>query len=436
MTRRNETWVLAGVLVLLVGCSKTEKKDETEAPTHVLVETASSGAIDHVLTADAVLYPVLQSNVTPKISAPVRRILVNRGDHVRTGQLLAELESADLAAAVEEAKQNYEQAQSAYQAITRGTAPDDKTKAEADVRAAQQTFDAAKHLYDNRVGLEKEGALAQKLVDDAKVAMVQAQSALDTAQRHLQSLSQVNQPEAARGAAAQMNAAKARLDNATVQLGYARVLSPINGVIADRLVSPGEMASSGAPLVSIVDISQVVARANIPVADATAITVGRPVRIAGPNGDIAGTVKVVSPAATPNSTTLEVWVQIPNPEEKLKPGATVRMTIIAETLRNTLVIPVAALLNSDTGAPKVMVIDGKMTARERMVSLGVRQGDRVQILSGVQEGDKVVVSGGLGLEDKAKVVIDQPKAEDEDDDADDNKDEPAPAKDDQKGKAK
>jgi RND family efflux transporter MFP subunit len=270
--------------------------------------------------------------------------------------------------------------------------------------------------------------------------MVQAQSQLDTAQRHLQSLSQVNQRESARGAAAQVNAAKARLDNAEVQLGYARVLSPISGIVADRMINPGEMAASGAPLMSIVDVSKVVARANIPVTEANSVTVGRPARIMGPDGDIAGIVKVVSPATSPNSTTVEVWIEMPNPGEKLKLGGAVRLAIIAETIRNTVIIPATALLNSDTGSPKVMIVDDKMVARERMVSLGVRQGDRVQVLSGVSQGERVVTSGGLGLEDKAKVVIDQPKNEDEEEDnADDNKDEAAPQKDagkDAKGKAK
>jgi HlyD family secretion protein len=415
-------WI--ALAVLLSGCSKNVTPAAEEPITHVMVETAVRGAIDNVVTADAVLYPVNQSSVTPKISAPVKRVLVNRGDHVRAGQLLAELESTDLAAAVEEAKQLYEQAQSAYQTTTGATVPEDRTKAETDVKTAQQTADAAKKLYDNRVGLEREGALASKLVDDARVAMVQAQSQLETAQRHLQALSQVSQRESVRGSEAQMNAAKARYDNAVAQLSYARVVSPIAGVIADRLVYPGEMASSGSPLVSVVDISQVVARANVPVKEAASITVGRPVRITGPSGDLAGAVSVVSPTANPNSTTLEVWVKTPNPGEKLKPGGTVRLSIIAETIQNTLVVPASALLNSDTGGPKVMVIGSDSVAHERMVAVGIRQGDRVQIISGVQEGEQVVTSGGLGLDDKAKVVIDQPKPEDDDDDqaADDNAD--------------
>ena len=85
-----------------------------------------------------------------------------------------------------------------------------------------------------------------------------------------------------------MNAAKAHYDNAAVQLSYAQIRSPISGVVADRPVYPGEMPASGTPLVSIVDISQVVARANVPVKEAASIKVGRPARITGPDGDLAG----------------------------------------------------------------------------------------------------------------------------------------------------
>ena len=106
-----------------------------------------------------------------------------------------------------------------------------------------------------------------------------------------------------------MNAAKAHYENAAVQLSYAQIRSPISGIVADRPVYPGEMPRAGSPLVSIVDISQVVARANVPVKEAVPIKVGRPARITGPEGDLAGKVTVVSPAVDPNTTTVEVWVQ-------------------------------------------------------------------------------------------------------------------------------
>lgn len=392
---------------------------EAEAPTPVTVEPVLRGAIDHIITSDAVLYPVNQANVTPKISAPVKRVLVNRGDHVRAGQVIAELESADLASAVQEARYQFEQAQSAYQTVTGATVREDENKAQSDLKAASETLDAAKKVYESRVALQREGALAQKLVDEAKVAMVQAQSQFDIARQHMETQNQVGRRETIRSSEAQMNAAKSHLDSANVQLSYAQIRSPISGVVADRSVYPGELANPGSPLVSIVDISQVVARANVPVREAQSLHVGRPARVAGPDGDLAGKVTVVSPAVDPSTTTVEVWVQVPNPGEKLKPGGSVRVSIIAETIQNTLVAPAAALLNSDEGGQKVIVVDKNSIAHERKVNVGVRQGARVQITSGVMEGDKVVTSGGLGLEDGAKVSVQEAKGDDDDDDDDD-----------------
>src|SRR5438132_14378742 len=98
-------------MLLAFGCSKKEEEKTKEAPTAVTVEAASRGAIDHVITADAVLYPINQANVTSKISAPVKKVLVNRGDHVTEGKVLIELESGDLAAAANESKHQLEEAQ-------------------------------------------------------------------------------------------------------------------------------------------------------------------------------------------------------------------------------------------------------------------------------------------------------------------------------------
>jgi HlyD family secretion protein len=400
---------LAGValVALLGGCGKPLAKagGGEEAATPVTVEAAVRGPIDHLVVADAILYPINQANVTSKISAPMKRVLVNRGDHVRAGQLLAELESGDLAAAANEGKQQYEQAQAAYETTTGATIPEDKARAQADLQAATQTLDAVRKLYENRLALQREGALAQKLVDDAKVAMVQAESAFSTAQRHLEALNQVSQRQTARGAEAQMKAAQAHYENAAVQMAYAEIRAPISGIISDRPIYPGEMAASGTSILSIVDVSQVIARANVGLTEAAGIAVGRPARIAGPDGDVAAKVTVVSPAVDPSTTTVEVWVQAANPAEKLKPGGTVRVTIVAETLQNAIVVPASALLNSEEGGQKVIVVGSDSKAQGRKVSVGVRQGDRVQIVSGLREGEQVVTSGGLGLEDQARVAV-------------------------------
>ncbi|MDP9170721.1 MAG: efflux RND transporter periplasmic adaptor subunit [Acidobacteriota bacterium] len=406
-------------VVCLTSCGRKAKEAaaETEAPTPVQVKEARRGPIDHVVTADAVLYPINQANVTSKITAPLKRVLVNRGDHVRAGQLVAELESRDLAATVSESKGQLDQAQAAYQTTTGATVVDDRTKAQTDVTSAQQALEAAKKLYDNRVELVRQGALAQKLADDAKVAMVQAQSQFDTAQRHLQTLQQVGQREQIAGAKAQVDAARAHYENSAAQLSYAEVRSPIAGIVSDRPVYQGEIAASGSPIISIIDISQVVARANVAVKDAAAIKVGRPATISGPDGNIGGKVTVVSPAVDPSTTTVEVWVQAPNPGEKLKPGGTVHVVINAETLQNAIIVPAAALLNSDTGGQKVMVAGSDNLAHERVIAIGVRQGNNVELTSGVQEGEKVIISGGLGLEDKARIKIQAPPPSEDDEDA-------------------
>jgi multidrug efflux pump subunit AcrA (membrane-fusion protein) len=407
--------------LLLGACGKApDKAAEAAAPTPVEVDDVTRGPIDVIVNADAVLYPVNQANLTSKISAPVRRVLVNRGDHVKAGQLLAELESRDLAAAAEESKSQLAQAQSAYQTVSGATVPEDRTKAQADVQAGRESLDAARKLYQNRVDLQKQGALAQKLVDDAKVAMVQAQSQLETAQRHLEAVQQVTGSEQVKAAQEQVNAAKAHYEGTTAQVAFAEVRSPISGVVSDRPLYPGDTAQAGTPIVSVIDISKVVARANIPVKDAAPVRIGRPATITGPEGVLSGKVTVVSPAVDPSTTTVEVWVQADNPGEKMKPGGTVHVSIRADLIKDTLLVPAAALLNSDEGGEKVMTVDKNSVAHERKVNVGVREGPRVQILSGVSEGEKVITSGGLGLDDKAKVKVSSGD-EDEEDSSDEDK---------------
>jgi HlyD family secretion protein len=391
--------------VFLAGCSPKPNAAEAEPVTPVQVAQVTKGAIDHIITANAVLSPLNQANITSKISAPVRRVFVNRGDHVRQGQLLAVLESRDLASAAEESKRLYEQAQAAYQTTTGATLPEDRTKALTDLQTAQQSLEAAKKVYENRVALLRQGALAQKLVDDAKVALVQAQSLYATAERHVQSFQTVSERAQVKSSQAQLEAAKAHYGGAEAQLSYAEIRSPINGVIADRPVYPGEMANSGSAVISVVDISEVIARANIPVKEASAVQAGRPATISATGGDVTGKVTVISPAVDPSTTTVEVWVQAKNPQERLKPGTTVHVSINAEVIKDAILVPSAALLSSDQGGDKVMVVGSDSLAHERAVQVGVRNADQVQIIDGVKEGEQVITFGGLGLEDKAKVTI-------------------------------
>ncbi len=406
--------IALSALAALTACSGRPAPDAaTEPVTPVQVATAKSETIHSTITAEAVLYPLRQANIMPKISAPVARFLVQRGDHVHQGQLLALLEDRDLVAAAQESKELYAQAQASYHNTAQATMPADLTKAKTDVESARQTLQAAKTLYENRNTLFEEGALARKLVDDAKVAMVQAQGQYETAAQALHSLESVGRNEQLKSAQAQMEAAKAHYESAAAQVSYAEVRSPMNGSVADRPVNVGEMASSNSPLISIVDISQVVARANVPVAQAAKIRPGAPATIAGPGGDLHGKVTVVSPAVDPNTTTIEIWTEAANPGEKLKLGETVQVSIDAGEVPNAIVVPAAALLSSEEGGEKVMIAGSDGLAHDRKVEIGVREGDAVQILKGVSAGEQVITQGALGLDDKSKVQISQAADADE-----------------------
>jgi RND family efflux transporter MFP subunit len=294
--------------------------------------------------------------------------------------------------------------------VSAAAVPDEVAKSEADARAATETRDAAKSLLESREQLYKEGALARRLVDEARVGYAQAAAQYDTAQKHLESLHRVARHEEVKGAEAQMQSAKGKYEAAEAQLSYSEIRSPISGVVAERPIFRGEMANPGSPLKTVMDISSVIARINLPQAQAAHVKVGQSARIVSTDGSVEanGTVTVVSPAVDPQGTTVEIWVRAANPGECLRPGTTVHVTIMAETTAKAAVVPVAALLPAQAGGSAVMVVGADSIAHEHKVELGVRDGDRVQVLSGVAPGDKVVVAGGVGLQDGAKVRLQKP----------------------------
>jgi HlyD family secretion protein len=385
--------------------------DEAAAAAPVQVTPAARQTIHEVVTAEAVLYPIKQASITPKVSAPVARFLVQRGDHVREGQLLAILEDRDLVAAAQESKQLYEQSEAAFETTKNATMPDDLTKARADAESAREALDASKRVYQNRLSLLQQGAVAQKLVDDAKVALVQAQALYDTSNQHLKSLESVGRPEQLKAAQAQRDAARAHYESAAAQVSYAEVRSPISGVISDRPINVGEMASAGSPLLSVVDISKVIARANVAIREAAAIRTGRPATITTAGGELPAKVTVVSPAVDPNTTTIQIWIEATNKGELLKPGTTAQISMDIGDVPNAVVVPASALLAADDGGERVMIAGKDSLAHESKVKVGVRTSDQAQILSGVNPGDQVITEGALGLDDKAKITITQPADE-------------------------
>ncbi len=314
-----------------------------------------------------------------------------------------------MAGAVTEQEGGLNQAQATYDTQIQ--------KVKSDEELAKQELDQQQKLYDSRLSLFKQGAVAQKDVDDAKVNLLQAKNAYDLAQKQLDlKLAEGN-----------LTAAKGKTASAAAQLSYTKIESPIDGVVTDRPIYQGETAAAGTAMITVMNLSQVVARAHVAQQDAALMKVGDPATISVPGQppDVKGKVTLVSPALDPNSTTVEVWIQGPNPGDRLRPGVAARVTIVAQTVAHAVVAPASALLTDPDGVTSMIVLDTDNKPHKQKVKVGIRSGDDVQITQGLKGGERVVTIGAFELasEDdpilaKTKVQVQAPKMPEADEDED------------------
>ena len=423
-------FAVAAVLLAVSGCSNDTTEKDSGVPVQIVAVQKS--ALEQRVAADAVLFPVTQSAIVPKISAPVKNFLVNRGGRVHKGQLLAVLENRDLAAAAQENKGAYTQAEAAYTTTTAADVPQEMQKAQLDAQSAKQLLDAQQKIYDSRQELLKQGASPRKELDQAGVDLTNARNQYEIAQKHLDALNAVGKQQTLKSAEGQLKSAQGKFEGAAAQLSYSQIRSPIDGVVTERPLYPGEMASAGTPLLTVMDISKVVARAHIPQSSASLLKIGDPATLTVPGMDktYEGKVSLVSPALDPGSTTVEVWILTKNSRGELKPGTSVQVSMVARTLPDALTIPEAALLTGPDGATTVMMAgpcpksDSKSDSKtekvsvtdqcalQRPVKIGIRDNEehRLQIVEGLKEGDRVVASGAYGLPENSKIVEAKPEA--------------------------
>jgi multidrug efflux pump subunit AcrA (membrane-fusion protein) len=411
----------AAISIFATGCSKEKVEDPVVSVTAAKVKT---GTVQRIVEADAVLFPLQQAAIVPKLTAPVKQFYVKRGSKVHKGQLLAVLENQDLAAAKEENKGAFEQAEATYVTSTAASLPEEVQKATADTQFAKEQFDAQQKLYDSRQELFNQGALPRKDLDQAGVALTQARSQYELAKRHLDSLNAVVKQQTLKGYEGQLSSAKGKYMGAQAQYGYSEIRSPIDGVVTDRPLYPGEMPAAGSPLITVMDVSSVTARAHIPQKDAATLKVGdeATLEIPGLEKPADGKVTLVSPALDPNSTTVEVWVQAKNPHQTLKPGTSVRLSVVSDSVSDALVVPAAAILTGSDGATTAMVVGADQKAHQTAIKTGIRQEDSVQIVEGLKEGQSVVVAGAYGLPDNTKITVEEEKEKEADKDKDKDKD--------------
>jgi multidrug efflux pump subunit AcrA (membrane-fusion protein) len=394
----------AALLPLMPGCKK-EAAPETE----VTVQAAhpEQGPIAEKITVDAVLTPLAQAAIEPKISAPVKKFFVQRGARVKAGELLATLEHSDLAAAAMDNQGAYQAAQAAFATATKAQVPEDTLKAQSDFAEAKANLDLNESIVKSRKQLFAEGAIPGRDLDTAQAALVQAQAAYDAARTHLDSVRNVSRAAALEAAQGQLTSAEGKYKGAEAAVNYSEIRSPIDGVVTERPLFAGETAAAGAPLITVMDTSSLVAKAHIAQSTAQQLKAGGDAQVLVPGlaDPVGGKVSLISPALDPGSTTVEVWIRIDNKSGALKVGTPVKLSMAGAAVAQALKIPNSAVLSGEDGSKSVMVVGSDGAAHRKPVSLGITDGEDVQVKSGLALSDLVITGGAYGLDEGTKVKV-------------------------------
>ncbi len=404
-------------MLCLAGCKK-KAEEAPDVAVAVMVQHPSSGPISEEIAADAVLAPLAQAALSPRISSPIRAEYVQRGAHVRKGQLLLTLEDRDLQGSALDSQGSLAAAEASYATATNATIPEDVQRAELDVTQSKASLDVAARTSADRKRLFEQGALPGRDADVAAAATVQAQAAYDTATKHLASVTKTTRDADAKAAQGQLTSAKGKSMNAEAQVSYASLRSPIDGVVTDRPLFPGETAVAGSSVLTIMDTSALLAKLHIAQASAQQLKLGGAAEITVPGVEdpVEGMVSFISPALDPGSTTVEIWLKLPNAKAAYKVGTPVHVVIKGHAISNALQVPTSALLPAPDGSTNVMLVGADNVAHLRAVKLGIRTQEMVQIVSGLSPEDNVITDGSYGLDDGTKVKLGSTKIGPEDKD--------------------
>jgi HlyD family secretion protein len=400
------TGSLTVLLLFSAGCSSAEK--EAEPLVSVQTTPAQRATISETVSAEAVVYPVEQAIISPKITAPITEFKVQRGSPVKKGQLLAVLENKDLAGQAEASKGNFEQADAGYVTSVGSTIPQEVQKAELDAAAAKAAFDAQQKVYDSRKELLQQGAIPQREMDAAEVALAQARSVNEMAQKQLADLQRLGKAQRLKSAHGSRLSAEGQMRTAEAQFGYSEIRSPIDGVVTDRPLYAGDLATANQPILTVMNLSRLIAKSHVPQSEAAKLKLGNAaeLKVSGLDEPVKGRITLVSPALDTGSTTIEVWVEAAKPNPALKPGMTVEVSMTGKTVKDAIVVPVGSVFKNPEGGTNYVVLAGTdQKAHWKTVQIGVRNGEDAQIISGINPGDPVISAGGYTLPDNTKIKI-------------------------------
>jgi HlyD family secretion protein len=382
--------VLLLIATSLSACNASTAEDKSPASAApaaspaIAVETApiETRELQRIVEAIGTLDPNEEATISNQVEGLVTKVLVDLGDVVKAGQLLATLDTSELDLAVRQHTAALQQ-EMARIGITDSNANLDEA-ATSQVRHAEATLSEARTRLERTKRLTDEGVLAKQQLDEQQARFDVADANVKLAR------------ESVRNIKATVAARKAALELAQKKLADARIVAPLSGLVKERLVSEGTYLKANSPVVTLVQTSSLRLRVDVPETAIESVRAGRPVQFTVdslPGRMFEGRISRLAPSVNQQSRTLKLEALVDNAGGALKPGLFARVAIQTGKIEKALVASPSAVFNV-AGLDKVFVIEsGKVN--ERIVRLGSRGTDYVEILEGVKEGD-VLATSNLG----------------------------------------
>lgn len=420
--------LLIGIFIYLQRSPATAEVEKKEEPVvSVKVVKAEKDSISSEISAPGTVSPVEQSTVASTISAQIIQMRLLKNEVVQKGEVIAVLASQDLRAQRDEAAAALNEAKLNLETLEKVTIPQTSAQNEKDLSDAKANLDNARSVYERRKDLYQKGGISVKELEASQLVMTNADNAFKLAQKNVGLNRGAVNPNARAIAESKIRQAQDRVNTIQVQANMAEIKAPITGVVTDQFQFQGEFAASGAKLVTISNLGEVIVKAQFADTVAKELKAGDAVSIflpSSPDEKMSGRVTLVSRSGDVQSRTVEVWARFGNPRGLLIAGGSVQFVVTSDTADEAIVIPSSAVTlnasNADEGT--VMVVGVDSLAHETKVKIGIKNGDKVQITDGLKGGESVVVEGNYGLPDKTKVEVAADDHEDKTKDKDKDKD--------------
>ena len=368
----------------------------------VSVVKPTPGARTADFTLPGSIQAIQEAPIYSRVDGYLKRRLVDIGDRVKSGQVLAEIDTPDL-------DQQLAQARAAAAASDAGLAQSRSglQQARAALQHNRATTEYARTNLARWRALRDRNLVAQQDVDDRQIAFDSSQADVDAAQANVESLQ-----SSVIAAQANVDASRANVQRLIELQAFQMVRAPFSGVITVRFVDAGALISAGSsstttPMFRLAQTDDLRVFVNVPQTFMTSITVGMRVQVMVrefPKKPFEGVVANASGALDTASRTLLTEVGVRNAESTLRPGMYADVKLHLERDHPPLIIPTSALIIQATG-PRVAVLGAEQKVRFQAVELGRDYGATVEIVRGIEPGDQVITSPPDGLSESSVVRI-------------------------------